>query len=413
MKKVILLTTCALFSVASIAQNRLDASKNTYYDQSNGSVFGTDSTSYHYYLDAALQNAGTVKPVLEFGFDVPFYNFEVKDIKADSVAEYNGSPLAYSATTTNTYNNSNLLNATYAYGSSLSFRTLYTFDGNGNTLTEAFELYNGTDWDINDSVVYSYDANENLISRTKYNASSFPATVSEIDSITYDGNGNKISYDFYTLDGTGTLYLETRNFVTYDGANFEFCYILENDGNGASGNLDSVFNIVYYYTGNLLDSLNGFEYANPGFETVPFAVLRYTHNAEGNLATSETDAFGQVEYSEFDYNADGFVIEARNFDNSTGTLELGGKSNFYYTNIAAIEENKISLGAYPNPATDVLTIDTKDQVLAIQVVDMAGRTILVQKGNLNQVHVSSLKNGMYVMQVQTTNGVGTVNFVKN
>lgn len=81
---------------------------------------------------------------------------------------------------------------------------------------------------------------------------------------------------------------------------------------------------------------------------------------------------------------------------------------------SSIAEKEYSVGAYPNPATDVLTLDVPAELLGsvYTVLDQTGR--LVAQGNVNElatkVDLSSFDKGMYVIKIDAGNV--TLNVVK-
>lgn len=72
------------------------------------------------------------------------------------------------------------------------------------------------------------------------------------------------------------------------------------------------------------------------------------------------------------------------------------------TGINSKPENQISI--YPNPANDILKIESKDKLLGIRLFDNLGRTQLTNTGSDNQMNVSSLKAGLYYLLLETVNG---------
>lgn len=54
---------------------------------------------------------------------------------------------------------------------------------------------------------------------------------------------------------------------------------------------------------------------------------------------------------------------------------------------------------YPNPAKDVLNINSTKDVNLIEIFDMLGRKQISKTGNQKQIDVSSLKRGMYIMSI--------------
>ena len=76
-----------------------------------------------------------------------------------------------------------------------------------------------------------------------------------------------------------------------------------------------------------------------------------------------------------------------------------------------------SLLVFPNPATDVITINIDEDITAdnISVTDVQGNVVLnkVVKSNSISIDVSGLANGTYIVIAQTSSGILRSIFVKN
>ena len=84
-------------------------------------------------------------------------------------------------------------------------------------------------------------------------------------------------------------------------------------------------------------------------------------------------------------------------------------------NNASIEENKVTqeLLVYPNPTNSVLNIDTKgERILSIRIFNISGQLINSELNSDNTIDVSQFNNGMYIIQVETDNGVALSRFIK-
>ena len=71
---------------------------------------------------------------------------------------------------------------------------------------------------------------------------------------------------------------------------------------------------------------------------------------------------------------------------------------------------------FPNPTTDVLTIEaTKTTVTQLQVIDLSGRLVLVEKNHPLSINVQNLASGGYILQIFTAERTSPVatSFVKN
>ena len=82
-------------------------------------------------------------------------------------------------------------------------------------------------------------------------------------------------------------------------------------------------------------------------------------------------------------------------------LLIGTNSNV--TAITDTQEEGNILNIYPNPANDSFTLKTnrleKD---VLKIIDLNGKTVLEQTaGNLDQINVSRISPGLYIVQIGT------------
>ena len=113
----------------------------------------------------------------------------------------------------------------------------------------------------------------------------------------------------------------------------------------------------------------------------------------------------------------------------TGTVSLVGVVGQYNStyqlmprnmgDFDATTNNSLELGAnkaiqvYPNPASSVLKINTAETIQAIKVIDVSGKTRLMQTGNNKEVSVQSLTPGLYYLSISTQRkGVFYAKFLK-
>lgn len=127
------------------------------------------------------------------------------------------------------------------------------------------------------------------------------------------------------------------------------------------------------------------------------------------------------------------VVKAKNtstantytFSNNTsgGTLyyrlkinELKGSSS--YSNIIAIidqgYDNLALISTYPNPASDVIVINTPAfiEINATSIYSATGN-LLMKTTEQKEINIGDLKSGVYIMEVHTNMGTKSLKFVKN
>lgn len=59
---------------------------------------------------------------------------------------------------------------------------------------------------------------------------------------------------------------------------------------------------------------------------------------------------------------------------------------------------------YPNPASDRITVKADFMLASMRVMDLNGRTLLVQKGAQNTLQLTQLAEGIYILNLETTAG---------
>lgn len=93
-------------------------------------------------------------------------------------------------------------------------------------------------------------------------------------------------------------------------------------------------------------------------------------------------------------------------------------TNTYTTTVAALSTQDFDFGTYftlyPNPANDVLNIQTKQDlpVNSIEVYNQLGQVVLVVTNAVNSIDVADLASGTYFVKVNTEKGSANSKFVK-
>ena len=82
---------------------------------------------------------------------------------------------------------------------------------------------------------------------------------------------------------------------------------------------------------------------------------------------------------------------------------------FLETNIQELKESELKIS--PNPAKDILSIYC-EEIKQIEVFDILGKTVTFNYSYDNQIDISSLNSGIYIIRVHTENGTFTNKFIK-
>jgi len=75
----------------------------------------------------------------------------------------------------------------------------------------------------------------------------------------------------------------------------------------------------------------------------------------------------------------------------------------------------MGINIYPNPASTVLSISAETEIEEIRILDLAGRTLYVSNPNQEKVDipVHNLYNGIYLLQITTSENSTMLKFQKN
>lgn len=77
-------------------------------------------------------------------------------------------------------------------------------------------------------------------------------------------------------------------------------------------------------------------------------------------------------------------------------------------------QNNGKFNLYPNPTNSVLNFDlSNDKAQSLKIFDLTGKTVSLKNHVSNQIDVSNLEKGVYLLQINTSKGKLTQKFVKN
>lgn len=86
--------------------------------------------------------------------------------------------------------------------------------------------------------------------------------------------------------------------------------------------------------------------------------------------------------------------------------------NINVTGVQSIEEEDMTISIYPNPATDVVSINSEKAINQIDVYDANGRLVTTYTNVNNTINVKNLANGIYMLNVVTEEGIIVKKIVK-
>ena len=186
-----------------------------------------------------------------------------------------------------------------------------------------------------------------------------------------------------------------------------------------SGKTSSYFNI----TGNLSDSKGTVNYAGltlsiclkiESSTSISFSIAE-----ESTLTLVFNDGFnGRIKINGTDYNASNGILTL-NIAAGSYTITKNDTSNLFYISVKSNTTSSIeniqdaNIRIYPNPVVNQLHVQANSPVKQLSLINLTGTIVMQAEGNnVEFIDVSQLKNGTYLLTVQTTKGVYNQKIIK-
>ncbi len=178
----------------------------------------------------------------------------------------------------------------------------------------------------------------------------------------------------------------------------------------------------------LILDLNGYLNNNPGETADPYVMGIDGDWSEGIALnpTDETHIFS-VQFEGYGYGEEvnysfrnGNVWENSNLDlrqvvmNDDLTVEAAF-GDFYNTAVDKVHYIDKCFDIWPNPVENYLNLSVCNSLsnLRIQIVNMSGQVVFKEVGNMEQINLSSLRSGIYILHVlQNSTTFSTAKFIK-
>ncbi len=406
MKNAILLMFIA-GAINVYGQKKMTGTSSYYYDNT-GAVQYIDSNAYQYATSEGSLTSN--EPTFEFADAIYDWLTKAPFLLCNQEYHFSGAslPLTADDTTINTLSGGNVIQKE----SSID-RAIYTYDANGNMLSEASYYFDGISWVQSEEQLYEYDANQNLLVRNYYDYSSGSSVHMETDTMDYNGANQLISSINYTYDDVSLQwYPYYKSLLSYTGNELSLLALFEGD---LVTPLEQIYDVEYTFVGGKPEMFEAFEYIGGVPQTPAVVVYDYTYGTNQKLSKKEVSFSGSMAQKiEYSYDSEGFLtqVSTSEFDFSTGMFYVYLNENYYYTSTADLNENQLSsISVYPNPVEDLLMISTEETIENVKIVGVNGKLMIEQ--NSNAIDVSVLPSGVYIAQIKTAAGFSQARFVKN
>lgn len=228
-------------------------------------------------------------------------------------------------------------------------------------------------------------------------------------------SGSEIAWD---LDNSGTT--ADKAFITnYLKANYAFdapnsqASTWYKSVNESSNSIFNLTDTIYYDNGTHgiynVDYPDVITPVNGGIST-----LKYTNNATSTASIYFSGMFpsgtvnGKLIYV-------GFPLESI-YDATKRNNVFNDCWNFFFSNLVTginhIEDQSFSI--YPNPANDHITVNSKDVIQSIELLNISGKIIKTVPCNAHSqiIDLSNISDGLYILQAKTSTKFFTQKIIK-
>lgn len=293
-------------------------------------------------------------------------------------------------------------------------RGTYTTDGNGYILHILGEQWNSGSWNTARQTTYTNTVDGNIDNIVGQNGDGTNWTNNNKSLWTYNEDGSIATMTNQLWVG-GAWQNQSISHYAYNDAGKVTDILIEN-WNAGTGAWQTYLQQNY--------TLN-----NAG---EPTEVLMQLYDTAGETWTdyskqTNTYAGGLLSYYLVEIRVGGNWVNStevnRAFDgqgrvtqeiyNLWNGSEWGASSRITYTyGVLGLNEfNRPGLSVYPNPASTILHITGADTLKAVSAYDIHGRAFSLTRDN-DEVDVSALPAGVYILNAETESGTSKIKFVK-
>jgi len=142
-------------------------------------------------------------------------------------------------------------------------------------------------------------------------------------------------------------------------------------------------------------------------------VIAYTTPALSTLTLVFDPTFNNtIKLNNVNYTASNGIVIIPNVPVGLNTITKGGTTNLFYIKTAynTLNLNQITkedISFYPNPVTNELNIAVSNGIIVekVMIYNMLGQTLRTIKNATNAINMSELSSGVYIVKVQTNQGI--------
>lgn len=306
-----------------------------------------------------------------------------------------------------------------------SSRLTITYNGNNEPLENINELWNveSNSWENELRTTYIYNS-ENLTTTQNYEWQNEAWVLVEVIIEEYDTQAMtyEVIYQDYvsatdTYVNTGRNVIQYNNFERIDNILYYDWDIVEDDWVHRSRQT-YVYDTNQLATQSTLEDWEGEQWVNDVLEVFTYDANHFlieTLKSDWNTASSSYETNSRELITN---DAEGNPIEMITQSYLFGSWVNSTRDRRTYPDCLTLSDEEVAfeeINIYPIPATDELTIEnTTQQDFALQLFDINGKLIKAEQllNYRNNLDVSSLNSGVYILKLSNQSGVYTKRIIK-
>ena len=244
-------------------------------------------------------------------------------------------------------------------------------------------------------------ANDSSLNGTLTASGTTTTSVTVGNDNLFDSDG-LLSFDTWMFNDTYTL--ESASiFIQRDSAKGDDLNGIDIDVEIKSGYFGSTINLEnddFAATGNLSATLCAYgtidedgHWLRIDLDPSMFPYIDRLGTTQFKLSYSIADT---TRFIAFGNGTDQILLDARYTENPT----------------VSVNESELSLKAYPNPTSGLLTLDTEEVIQSMSLFDLNGKKILTQESSFNKLDLSRAANGVYILKIAFTDRIEQIKVIK-
>lgn len=295
-------------------------------------------------------------------------------------------------------------NNTPYFGIKYNSLIIEKFENNSWTILGYLSPYKDFDIEIDKNIIpnilYVAVKSSSGTQVKKFENSSFINVGSVVDPLTSN------SEDLSLAVINNQVYIAYKN-ASYLGGNYKI-YVKKFDGSNWQ-EIGGISNTSIGFDNPLLKNYNNSLYLFYNNKVDGFSNLLKYENGWKNIGSSNFSAAKSNNADLLFFNSIPIIIY--NSDNGVFGKYYGAE------NVLSLTDNNkssnLSTYIYPNPVQDKFSIKTDDTIINFKLYDFMGKEILNVSDLDNQINVSNLKKGVYILKIHLINSYKSIKFIKS